>query len=171
MAKLDHLNIDLDGDGIPERYELGGGGNANEREIAWEDYKNLSEEEQNNGTTYYVPDAPGGGSGGSSGGSSKHEYSEEEKIVGTWIDGRPIYERTFRNLNFSMSTSWRDTGVEIPNIDEVIDYIVYQIDDTNKMHVYKGCFIRAYGDKVQSWNNGSIGNMKIATISYIKTTD
>lgn len=67
-VKLDHLNIDLDGDGIPERYELGGGGNANEREISWEDYKNLSEEEQNNGTTYYIPDASGGGS--SSGGAS-----------------------------------------------------------------------------------------------------
>ncbi len=32
------------------------GGGSGDVEIAWEDYKNLSEEERNNGTTYFVPD-------------------------------------------------------------------------------------------------------------------
>lgn len=32
---------------------------------------------------------------GGGGGSSKHEYSTEEQEVGTWIDGKTMYERTF----------------------------------------------------------------------------
>lgn len=28
------------------------------------------------------------------GGSSKHSYSTEEQVVGTWIDGKPVYEKT-----------------------------------------------------------------------------
>lgn len=34
------------------------------------------------------------GDGGDSGGSSD-VYSTEETVVGTWIDGRPVYQRTF----------------------------------------------------------------------------
>jgi len=69
---------------------IGGGGNANERELTYAEYQALSEEEQMNGTNYFVKDYPSGSGGG--GGSSKHEYSTEEKVVGTWIDGKPIYE-------------------------------------------------------------------------------
>lgn len=33
-------------------------------------------------------------SGGGGGGDSKHHYSTEEHIVGTWVDGTPLYEKT-----------------------------------------------------------------------------
>lgn len=37
-----------------------------------------------------------------SGGSSAHIYSTSEQVVGTWIDGKPIYEKTVvRDSNFS----------------------------------------------------------------------
>jgi len=103
MAKLDHLNIDLDGDGIPERYELGGGGNANEREISWEDYKNLSEEEQNNGTTYYVPDAPGGGSGGGGGSSIEIDVSRGF-FFGDAIESTNVISRCSMNSIYLFTT-------------------------------------------------------------------
>ena len=31
--------------------------------------------------------------GGGGGGGSSHEYSTTEKEIGTWIDGRPVYEK------------------------------------------------------------------------------
>ena len=39
----------------------------------------------------------GGGSGGSS-----HNYSTTEQIVGTWVDGSPVYEKTVvaKNINY-----------------------------------------------------------------------
>ena len=47
-------------------------------------------------------------------GSEWHEYSTSEKVVGTWIDGKPIYEKTFVK-NISISNSWTDAGENIPN--------------------------------------------------------
>ena len=38
-------------------------------------------------------------------GSEWHEYSTEEKVVGTWIDGKPLYEVTVKNVNLSHN-SW-----------------------------------------------------------------
>lgn len=33
------------------------------------------------------------------GGSDMHDYSTTEREVGTWIDGRPVYEKTFEYEN------------------------------------------------------------------------
>lgn len=33
--------------------------------------------------------------GGVGGGSSSHEYSTTEKVIGTWIDGSDVYEKTY----------------------------------------------------------------------------
>ena len=41
----------------------------------------------------------GGGAGGSSGGG--HNYSTTEQVVGTWIDGSTVYERTYTNISLT----------------------------------------------------------------------
>ena len=38
------------------------------------------------------------------GSNSGHNYSTSEQIVGTWIDGSPIYERTYTNINLTHNT-------------------------------------------------------------------
>lgn len=50
------------------------------------EYDALPEAERNKGL-YVIPD---GGSGGGSGGEV---YSTEEQVIGTWIDGKPLYRR------------------------------------------------------------------------------
>ena len=32
-------------------------------------------------------------------------YSTEEKIIGTWIDGKPIYQKTFNIANASLAST------------------------------------------------------------------
>lgn len=47
-----------------------------------------------------LPYLGGGGYGGSA-----HKYSTEEQVVGTWIDGRPVYERVVVvTSNFTSNT-------------------------------------------------------------------
>lgn len=55
-------------------------------------------------------------------GSEWHEYSTEEKVVGKWIDGKPLYEKTFTGLSQSIrSKDWNViTGISIPNIKDAI---------------------------------------------------
>lgn len=53
----------------------------------------------------------------------KHTYSTTEQVVGTWIDGKPIYETTYDlGQDESVScTAWFSTGITIANIERVIN--------------------------------------------------
>lgn len=77
----------LKGDGT---WAEGGGGNANQEELTWDEYEALTEEEKTNGTVYYITDA------------DEIEpdkfrpviYSEDEREIGVWTDGKPLYQKT-----------------------------------------------------------------------------
>lgn len=67
------------------------------------------------GSTIY--DVPSGG------GSSGHTYSTTEQIVGTWIDGKTIYERTYTGLSISISAdnrAWVNTGIDATGVSVII---------------------------------------------------
>lgn len=64
-------------------------GIPNTVELTQAEYDNLSYAEKMNGTLYLITD------GQSEGSTSEVEYSTVEHRVGTWIDGSPLYERTF----------------------------------------------------------------------------
>jgi hypothetical protein len=71
-----------------------------------------------NGTTYNLFAPSSGGGGGSSG----HNYSTTEQVVGTWIDGKPIYEKTyeFATALTINSTSYIHSGITPANIKSLI---------------------------------------------------
>ena len=53
-----------------------------------------------------------------------HEYSTEEKVVGKWIDGKPIYEITYYNetpISSPTYNSFVSTGIILNNIDNIIN--------------------------------------------------
>jgi len=65
-----------------------------------------------NGTTYNLFAPTSGGGGG-------HNYSTEEQVIGTWIDGSTVYEKTqYGGITFSTRGTWYDT--DITNIDKII---------------------------------------------------
>ena len=54
-----------------------------------------------------------------SGGSSGHNYSTTEQVIGTWIDGSTVYEKTqYGGITFSSRGTWYDT--DITGIDKII---------------------------------------------------
>lgn len=59
-----------------------------------------------------------------SNGSNLHKYSTQEHIVGTWIDGKPIYEKTYHNVAMSGAlplNSYNRTVIDTnSNIDTLI---------------------------------------------------
>lgn len=62
-----------------------------------------------------------------SGGSSGHNYSTQEQVVGTWIDGKPLYERIITgNLNGASSGTFYINYADISaEAEEVIFYDGY----------------------------------------------
>ena len=49
-----------------------------------------------------------------------HKYSTDEHVVGTWIDGKPIYEKTISS-NINISTTAVRINHNIQNIDVILD--------------------------------------------------
>lgn len=118
---------------------------------------------------------------------SDTDYSTTEKIVGTWIDGKPIYQRTF---DLSSHANWSPnsnvaTGINIPNIEQLV-YLTgsaqYIGDDNWFMipHTATGnvstsqsaCFVLHSNGDVYFVTGTSLTfkNLKF-TIQYTKTTD
>lgn len=68
------------------------------------------------------------------GGSHMHNYSTEEQIVGTWIDGKPLYEKTLILNNISLGTSDSSGVVHgIENIDQAFVFFAYYKDSDNSI--------------------------------------
>lgn len=96
------------------------------------------------------------------------EYSTEEKVVGKWIDGKTIYQKTFTELSLSLDfVEWKPIAY-IPNIDNII--CGFGIDN------YKQLFnpmALGYADEYIYWNQSKpITNiLNTLTVQYTKTTD
>jgi len=83
---------------------------------------------------------PEGGSGGST-----HKYSTEEKVVGEWIDGEPIYEIT--------STTEPEYYI-INKSDEILGYTTYQYMKINPPSIIftNGEWNEMYVSDIQEYN-------------------
>ena len=61
----------------------------------------------------------GGGDG------SSHTYSTTEQVVGTWIDGKPVYERVivFQSQITLYQNNWYSTSILSSDFDSIIDCV------------------------------------------------
>ena len=48
-----------------------------------------------------------------------HTYSLNEQVVGTWVDGKPVYETTYYVDNLVRNDTWRDIAT-IPSLGRII---------------------------------------------------
>lgn len=106
-------------------------------------------------------------------------YSLEEQVVGTWIDGKPLYQKTFTGT--SSSTAGKDIDTTIADNVERVIYVwgILDYDTTNKNSIPVGYFFNS-NDFIHTWT--VLGNILrfrttytskpfILTVQYTKTTD
>lgn len=117
--------------------------------------------------------------------SGEHNYSTTEQVVGTWIDGKPVYEivkefhptsQTLTNVSYPHS---------IPNIDKICRWEGYMIWDNGVVHNFNDFQFYNSGVNVAGCSFAQVGltditimtgtNRSSATvrfiIQYTKTTD
>lgn len=104
---------------------------------------------------------------------STHNYSTEEQIVGTWVDGKPIYEKTYilNNKSLLKGNNIFDT---IENVKIIISK--GRINDYSLPYGDGGEYVMivSSNNEIGLWsNNGFYGQTVniILTINYIKITD
>ena len=121
---------------------------------------------------------------------AKYDFSTDEKVVGTWIDGKPIYQKT-------IVTKWPDVSVSTAydvSINAIVDTIVelkwisdidgickssFDIAGVSNEYMMKVViFNNTYSDsnlrnKIRAWNNNPTNNNKTVyvTLQYTKTID
>lgn len=96
-------------------------------------------------------------------------YSEEEREVGVWTDGKPLYQKTYRNLGLNIpQTYWVSTGITIPNMEhwEVIFDKALNSEHDNQYPM----FYRMYNGNFEVFCIYAI-SLDELTIQYTKTTD
>lgn len=111
---------------------------------------------------------------------ANNEYSTEEKVVGKWIDGKPIYQKTF--ILTSTTNNMENVDASSLNVDQFIDGFarVWLVDSgvsymtivhsngTGKYIGYSETNKFFYG----SHNNASSQKRwRDLTVQYTKTTD
>lgn len=108
-------------------------------------------------------------------------YSTEEQVVGTWIDGKPIYQKTVNCGALPNNTS-KDVAHGISDIDKATAVYGYGFTSTGGIiplpYVVPGSYATEYVALSANRTNVSIGTGKdrssltgYVTLQYTKTTD
>lgn len=108
------------------------------------------------------------------GGSAMHNYSTEEKVVGTWIDGKPIYERTITGINRTYDASDWVLMTYVPFNDLDIITSCFGLDDNNQIFYPVGVLHNKSDNGIYWKTPGGImywNRIVTMTVQYTKTTD
>ena len=112
------------------------------------------------------------------GGSAMHNYSTEEKVVGTWIDGKPIYQKT---IDFSFVGS---STVNVDISDNIYDVLYAYAFAKNSKYMYNismytqgqgGQILYDYANpnklRIKNTNPDFDNSSGYVTVQYTKKTD
>ena len=145
------------------------------KEVTQAEYDALPATKLTDGIAYFIKDAGGGG-----GGSSSHNYSTTEQVIGTWIDGKPLYEIT---LNPTVNRGSNTLNHGIANFKECIriygkckynngsDVLPLPYVSINNNYVIALGNVSATDYLIETGNGFSSIQDCYVTIQYTKTSD
>lgn len=106
------------------------------------------------------------------GSENGHNYSTSEQVVGTWVDGKPVYETTyvFQSDVRINASSWEDTPIPNSGIKRIISC------ETSNL---QGAFWQVLGAAIDTGDyvrffNGRSNNfidVGVVVLRYMKTAD
>lgn len=102
---------------------------------------------------------------------AKHKYSTEEKVIGEWIDGKPIYRKVL-NINAVNISDWAHIPeMDNLNIKKIIKDLVMGTDSTCTDCIAFPYARRYPNGKFKFTTNGWIFVVTTIILEYTKTTD
>ncbi len=97
-------------------------------------------------------------------------YSTDEKIIGSWTDGKPVYQRTLTGLSVSATAGdWITLPFTIPNCDFIVDAKIYRGEFKAMLTVKTIQQTLNYG--IQFIVDETRSDIHTVTLQYTKTTD
>lgn len=115
--------------------------------------------------TYYITDAPGGNNG--------INYSTSEQVIGTWIDGKPIYQITetlSNEVNITTSAYTGFTPSWIGDVEQFIDCKGYRVASNQYGTACHPLFARKSGaNQLSLYSALSFNGVKYITFQFTKS--
>lgn len=109
---------------------------------------------------------------------SIHNYSINEQVVGTWIDGKPIYERVICGTMNGSPVDWTDfydcSNFDIDKIIDIKGYFDYAKERQIYLNDRYSTYTFKYDNKMIQYYNTQLKTdiyEVVAIIQYTKTTD
>ena len=113
-------------------------------------------------------------------------YSTEEQVVGTWIDGKPLYQKTFEIASTVAGENTISTqGLDIDHVLSIWGTI-YGVNNSNEFDYQINSNLATNAEENISWyrktaqqvviqinstTKNQVGRTAVVTIQYTKTTD
>lgn len=137
------------------------------KSLTWAEYQQLTSAEKNNGTIYLITDVNGDGQN-----FQPVIYSEEEREIGVWTDGKPLYERVIDlEADTSISyNSWTLTTVSLSGIDRLV--LIQGLNSSGT--AFFGDLLGGNNNdylQLQTSRNGDTVAVRYLIFRYTKTTD
>lgn len=105
--------------------------------------------------------------------AAENVYSLEERIVGRWIDGRPVYRKTVIIDRFSSNSGNMYTVPDIYNVDRVINYSSSYTSAGYRN--YMNLHVKVVDGRIYTSQGVSssviVATDFVGTFDYVKTTD
>lgn len=97
-------------------------------------------------------------------------YSTDEKMIGKWIDGKPIYQKTYDNLSIAVTKGTWTTIATLSNVENFIGCVCYfgAVGDRSVLGLSGAQIIDGTSFRIDPTDNRTV---TVATIQYTKTTD
>ena len=98
-------------------------------------------------------------------------YSTNETVIGTWIDGKPIYRKVIYNNDATKYSLGKDNTVNIPVVNangtgELIKYDVYASDaSTNNSMLSISQYCKEWGNSFWTYFSKADGNLYIRSLA------
>lgn len=109
------------------------------------------------------------------GGGGAIDYSTTEQVIGTWIDGKPIYQITetlSSEVNITTSAYTGFTPSWIGNVAQFIDCMGYRVASSQYGTACHPLFARKSGsNQLSLYSALTFNGVKYITFQYTKTTD
>ena len=103
--------------------------------------------------------------------NNKFNYSTEEKVIGTWIDGKKLYRKTFRIENIAIKNYLDISDVDTIYINEGPSFITWN-ENTISYPASRALFELLKTDmSIGVGAEGMDGWRGTITVEYTKTTD
>jgi len=111
-------------------------------------------------------------------------YSDEEREVGVWRDGKPLYQKTIDAGVLTKDTNWHDVACGIENVDKFVDIFGVAFGEDENFYtlpnyrpgrsegIITNCYIDSNSVPQFSYINNLLSNAHAwITIKYTKATD